>query len=64
MSGKVEHLMHPRRSQPQPNLQDAVFSAELFDPTLELRIRHRGCLYRLRVARSGHLELVGPDPSS
>jgi hemin uptake protein HemP len=64
MSGRVERAADPRRAQPQPNLQDAVFSAELFDPTRELRIRHRGRLYRLRVAHSGHLELVGPDPSS
>ncbi len=64
MSGTVGRAAHSRRVQPQPNLEDAVFSAELFDPARELRIRHRGRLYRLRLARSGHLELVGPAPSS
>ncbi|WP_296810027.1 hemin uptake protein HemP [Thiocapsa sp.] len=62
MSAAIERAEHPGRTQPE--LQDAVFSAELFDPGGELRIRHRGRLYRLRVARAGHLELVGPKHSS
>jgi hemin uptake protein HemP len=64
MSAGVERAEHPRRSLPGPDIQDAVFSAELFDPAGELRILHRGRLYRLRVARAGHLELVGPKGSS
>ncbi|EGV17981.1 hemin uptake protein HemP [Thiocapsa marina] len=64
MSAAVEPSGHPRRSQPHPELRDAVFSAELFDPGGELRILHRGRLYRLRVARAGHLELVGPKETS
>jgi hemin uptake protein HemP len=64
MSAAVERADQPRRSQPTPDLQDAVYSAELFDPGGELHIRHRGRLYRLRVARAGHLELVGPKASS
>ncbi|QVL47602.1 MAG: hemin uptake protein HemP [Thiocapsa sp.] len=64
MSARVEHAEHPGRSLPGPDGQDAVFSAELFDPAGELRILHRGRLYRLRVAGAGHLELVGPKGSS
>ncbi|MFB1490070.1 MULTISPECIES: hemin uptake protein HemP [unclassified Thiocapsa] len=64
MSATVERDEHPRRSLPGTDIQDTVFSAELFDPTGELRILHRGRLYRLRVARAGHLELVGPKGSS
>jgi hemin uptake protein HemP len=64
MSAAVERAEHPRRSQPHPDLRDAVYSAELFDPAGELRILHRGRLYRLRVAGAGHLELVGPKASS
>ena len=64
MSAALEHAEHPRRSLPRPDPHDAVFSAELFDPAGELRILHRGRLYRLRVARAGHLELVGPKKSS
>jgi hemin uptake protein HemP len=62
MSAAVERAEHPRPL--QPDLQDVVFSAELFDPAGELRILHRGRLYRLRVAGAGHLELVGPKASS
>jgi hemin uptake protein HemP len=61
MSAAIERAEHPRRM--QPDFQDAVYSAELFDPDGELRIRHRGRLYRLRVARAGHLELIGPKQS-
>ncbi len=45
----------------QQDWEDAVFSAELFEPNRELRILHRGHLYRLRIAPSGQLELVGPS---
>jgi hemin uptake protein HemP len=63
MNAAVERAEHPRTSLPGPDIQDAVFSAELFDPAGELRILHRGRLYRLRVAGAGHLELVGPKGS-
>jgi hemin uptake protein HemP len=63
MSAAVEHAEHSRRALPGPDIQDAVYSAELFDPAGELRILHRGRLYRLRVAGAGHLELVGPKAS-
>lgn len=61
MSTAVERTEHPRRSLPGPEIQDAVFSAELFDPAGELRILHRGRLYRLRVGTKGALELLGPS---
>lgn len=64
MSAAVERAEHPHRSLPDSDLHDAVFSAELFDPAGELRILHRGGLYRLRVAHAGHLELVGPKGAS
>ncbi len=64
MSARVEHAEHPGRSLPGPDSQDAVFSAELFDPAGELRILHRGRLYRLRAAGTGHLALVGTKGSS
>jgi hemin uptake protein HemP len=64
MSGASERSEQSRRSPPGPDPQDAVYSAELFDPAGELRILHRGRLYRLRVANAGHLELVGPKGSS
>jgi hemin uptake protein HemP len=60
MSAGVERAEHPRRSLPGPDIQDAVYSAELFDPAGELRILHRGRLYRLRVSTNGALELLGP----
>jgi hemin uptake protein HemP len=61
MSRQCEHQeARSRRSPSNHDIQDAVFSAELFDPDRELRILHRGRLYRLRVSHSGHLELVGP----
>ena len=60
MSAGVERAEHPGRSLPGSDIQDAVFSAELFDPAGELRILHRGRLYRLRVGTKGALELLGP----
>ena len=63
MSAAVERTEHPRRSLPGADPQEPVYSAELFDPGGELRILHRGRLYRLRVAGAGHLELVGPKGS-
>ncbi|NCA72367.1 MAG: hypothetical protein EOM91_20320 [Sphingobacteriia bacterium] len=60
MSVGVERAEHPRRSLPGPDIQDAVYSAELFDPAGELRIIYRGRLYRLRVGTKGALELLGP----
>ncbi|SDX60288.1 hemin uptake protein HemP [Thiocapsa roseopersicina] len=60
MSAAVERAEHPRRSLPGPDIQDAVYSAELFDPAGELRILHRGQRYRLRVGTKGALELLGP----
>ncbi len=62
MSAEVERA--EQRRPLRPDLQDAVFSAELFDPAGDLTIRHRGRLYRLRVAHDGHLELLGPKESS
>jgi hemin uptake protein HemP len=58
MSAAVERAEQHRRTQPE--LQEAVYSAELFDPAGELRILHRGRLYRLRVGAKGTLELLGP----
>ncbi|NCA71991.1 MAG: hemin uptake protein HemP [Sphingobacteriia bacterium] len=57
---RVERVEHHHRSLPGSDPQDTVYSAELFDPAGELRVLHRGRLYRLRVARAGHLELLGP----
>ena len=63
MSAAVERAEHPHWSLRDSDPQDPVYSAELFDPGGELRILHRGRLYRLRVAGAGHLELVGPKGS-
>ena len=61
MSAAVERTEHPRRSLPGADPQEPVYSAELFDPAGELRILHRGRLYRLRVGTKGALELLGPS---
>ncbi len=52
MSGGVERAAHHRRAQPQPNLQDAVFSAELFaSETADIdRVKTKGQEY-LSIAR-------------
>ncbi|EGV27541.1 hypothetical protein ThidrDRAFT_4646 [Thiorhodococcus drewsii AZ1] len=39
----------------------SVYSAELLGSDPELTILHAGERYRLRRARSGRLELIGPD---
>ncbi|WP_296696682.1 hypothetical protein [Thiocapsa sp. UBA6158] len=44
MSAALERAEHPDRSLPGADPQDAVDSAERFDPAGELRILHRGRL--------------------